>query len=137
MPTGPIGPTGPGPLGASSEQPAKAATAKLNNDPRLDGLRQLGTLFLMEPKNLSGDQPAKNHQLAQVPYIEQVNAAAFDGYLLEREACYACPIRCSRKSKVDDGPYAVETGGPEYETTNALGPMCWVSPFGWTGSSTP
>ena len=105
---------------------AKAATARLNDDPRLDGLRQYGTLFLMEPKNLSGDQPAKNHQLAQVPFIDQVDAAAMDRYLVEHKGCYACPIRCSRKSRVSEGPYAVEIGGPEYETTNALGPMCWI-----------
>jgi aldehyde:ferredoxin oxidoreductase len=105
---------------------AKAATAKLNDDPRLDGLRQLGTLFLMEPKNLSGDQPAKNHQLAQVPFIDEVGSAAMDRYLVQHKGCYACPIRCSRKSKVSEGPYAVEIGGPEYETTNALGPMCWI-----------
>ncbi len=105
---------------------AKAATAKLNGDPRLDGLRRYGTLVLMEPKNLSGDQPAKNHRLAQVPFIEQVDAAAMDRYLLEHKSCYACPIRCSRRSRVREGPYAVEIGGPEYETTNALGPMCWI-----------
>jgi aldehyde:ferredoxin oxidoreductase len=105
---------------------AKAATAKLNDDPRLDGLRQYGTLFLMEPKNLSGDQPAKNHQLAQVPFIDEVGSAAMDRYLVAHKGCYACPIRCSRKSRVSEGPYAVEIGGPEYETTNALGPMCWI-----------
>jgi aldehyde:ferredoxin oxidoreductase len=105
---------------------AKAATAKLNGDPRLDGLRRFGTLVLMEPKNLSGDQPAKNHQLAQVPFIDEVGSAAMDRYLVAHKGCYACPIRCSRKSRVKDGPYAVEIGGPEYETTNALGPMCWI-----------
>jgi aldehyde:ferredoxin oxidoreductase len=105
---------------------AKVATAKLNQDPRLDGLRSVGTLFLMDPKNMSGDQPAKNHQLAQVPFIERVNDAAMDEYLVAHKGCYACPIRCSRKSAVPEGPYAVEIGGPEYETTNALGPMCWI-----------
>ena len=49
-----------------------------------------------------------------------------DRYLVEHKGCYACPIRCSRKSRVSEGPYAVEIGGPEYETTNALGPMCWI-----------
>ncbi len=105
---------------------AKVATAKLNQDPRLDGLRSVGTLFLMDPKNMSGDQPAKNHQLGQVPFIEKVNDAAMDEYLVAHKGCYACPIRCSRKSEVPEGPYAVEIGGPEYETTNALGPMCWI-----------
>jgi aldehyde:ferredoxin oxidoreductase len=49
-----------------------------------------------------------------------------DHYLVAHKGCYACPIRCSRKSEVSEGPYAVEIGGPEYETTNALGPMCWI-----------
>jgi aldehyde:ferredoxin oxidoreductase len=114
------------PIPPDLRQAAKETVAKLNQDARLDGLRQYGTLFLMDPKNLSGDQPAKNHQLAQVPFIEQVNAVAMDHYLVAHKGCYACPIRCSRKSQVAEGPYAVEIGGPEYETTNALGPMCWI-----------
>ena len=106
---------------------AKEATDKLRADPHLDGLRRWGTLVLMDSKNIGGDQPAKNHQFAQVPFIKSVNAAAFDRYVEEHRGCYACPIKCSRDSRVADGPYQVEIEGPEYETTNALGPMCWVS----------
>lgn len=108
-------------------QEAKAAARKLHADPHLDGLRRYGTLVLMDPKNVSGDQPAKNHQFVQVPFIEKVNASAFDRYLLRHKACHACPIACSRQSSVAEDPYCVELEGPEYETTNALGPMCWVS----------
>ena len=115
------------PIPPALRDAAKAAANKLKADPHLDGLRRYGTLVLMEPKNVMGDQPAKNHQLAQVPFIDQISADAFDEYLLEHKGCYACPIKCGRKSQVEDGPYAVEIGGPEYETTNALGPMCWVS----------
>jgi aldehyde:ferredoxin oxidoreductase len=105
----------------------KTTIQKLNADTHLDGLRKYGTLVLMDPKNASGDQPAKNHQLVQVPFISKVNAASFDQYILEHKGCHACPIKCGRKSRVENGPYAVELGGPEYETTNALGPMCWLS----------
>ncbi len=106
---------------------ARKSIQKLASDPHLDGLRQFGTLILMDSKNAHGDQPAKNHQFVQVPFINRVNAAAFDQYLLEHKGCYACPIKCGRKSRVESGPYSVELGGPEYETTNALGPMCWLS----------
>lgn len=106
---------------------AKEAVDKLRADPHLDGLRRWGTLVLMDSKNIGGDQPAKNHQHAQVPFINKVNAGAFDKYVEAHRGCYACPIKCSRDSKVADGPYAVEMEGPEYETTNALGPMCWIS----------
>lgn len=115
------------PLPPELRQPAKITSQKLLADPHLEGLRQYGTLVLMDSKNASGDQPSKNHQLVQVPYIETVNAVAFDQYLLEHKGCYACPIKCGRKSEVTEGKYAVKLGGPEYETTNALGPMCWVS----------
>ncbi len=106
---------------------AKAAVQKLQADPGLDGLRRYGTLVLMDPKNVSGDQPAKNHQLVQVPFIANINASAFDAYLIRHKACYTCPIICSRHSSVVEGPYSVELEGPEYGTTNALGPMCWIS----------
>jgi aldehyde:ferredoxin oxidoreductase len=106
---------------------SKKTIQKLGADPHLDGLRQFGTLILMDSKNANGDQPAKNHQLVQVPFINRVNAAAFDQYLLEHKGCYACPIKCGRKSRVESGRYTLELGGPEYETTNALGPMCWLS----------
>lgn len=106
---------------------ARNTANKLQADPHLEGLRKFGTLVLMDSKNAGGDQPARNHQLVQVPFINQVNATAFDNYLLEHKGCYACPIKCGRKSEVAEGDYAVELGGPEYETTNALGPMCWLS----------
>ena len=105
---------------------AKTAVKKIKDDPYLDGLRSSGTLILMDSKNVSGDQPAKNHQVVQVPFIQHVNASAFDNYLVRHKACYACPIACGRQSTVEEGPYAIDIEGPEYETTNALGPMCWV-----------
>lgn len=106
---------------------AKEAVDKLRADPHLDGLRRWGTLVLMDGKNIGGDQPAKNHQYVQAPFIKSVNAVAFDRYVEKHRGCYACPIRCSRDSRVSEGPYAVTVEGPEYESTNALGPMCWVS----------
>jgi aldehyde:ferredoxin oxidoreductase len=115
------------PLSAELKTAAREASAKLSADRHLDGLRQSGTLILMDSKNAGGDQPAKNHQFVQVPYIDQVNAKAFDTYTVRRRACYACPIKCSRELTVSQGRFATEVEGAEYETTNALGPMCWVS----------
>jgi len=115
------------PVSDAMKAAALAANRKLSGDPHLDGLRQEGTLILMDSKNVGGDQPAKNHQFVQVPYIDRVNAAAFDAYTVRRRACYACPVKCSRELVVGDGPYATKLEGGEYETTNALGPMCWVS----------
>ena len=82
----------------------------------------------MDSKNIGGDQPAKNHQYAQVPFINTINAKAFDRYVDKRRGCYACPISCSRESTVADGPYAVTSWkGRNTRSTNALGPMCWIA----------
>ena len=115
------------PLPSKFRQAAKTSSRKIKDDPLLEGISHYGTLVLMDPKNAFGDQPAKNHQIAQVPFIDKINASAFDQYLLRHKGCYACPITCSRQSAVAEGQYAVEVEGPEYETTNALGPMCWIS----------
>jgi aldehyde:ferredoxin oxidoreductase len=119
--------TGRPPASTELKAAARAANAKLSADRHLDGLRQEGTLILMDSKNVGGDQPAKNHQLVQVPFIDQVNATAFDAYTVRHRACYACPNKCSRELEVRQGRYATKLEGGEYETTNALGPMCYVS----------
>lgn len=106
---------------------ARQATQRLQTDPALNGLKRYGTLSWMDEKNLTGDQPAKNHQLVQIPFIHQVNARAFDAYLMRHKGCHACPIQCGRQSAVAEGLYTVNLEGPETETTSALGPMCWVS----------
>ena len=111
-------------------RPEFAAAARqtgkhLITDPRNQSLMTDGTLFLMRPKNLTGDLPARNHQLAQVPFIDQIDATAIARFKTRRMGCAACPIRCSRQSAVAEGPYASEIEGPEYETTDAFGPLCW------------
>lgn len=91
------------------------------------GLMNETTLFLMAFKNVVGDLPAKNHQLGQVPFINNLDAKRFSQYWYERKGCAVCPIRCSRASQLQDGPYASKIEGPEYESTDALGPMVWNS----------
>jgi aldehyde:ferredoxin oxidoreductase len=99
---------------------------RLMRDPRTAGLIEQGTTFLIRPKNMSGDLPAKNHQLVQVPFVDRIAAEALhQGWVVEKVGCFACPIRCSRVSEVKTEPYRCRLEGPEYETTDAFGPMCW------------
>jgi aldehyde:ferredoxin oxidoreductase len=100
---------------------SRRATQHLIADPKNTSLIRDGTVFLMRPKNLTGDLPAKNHQLSQVPFIDEIDAAAINRYQVKRLGCATCPIRCSRLSVAD----GMEVEGPEYETTDAFGPMCW------------
>lgn len=103
---------------------------RLTKDPRMSGLIEHGTTFLVRPKNTSGDLPAKNHQLVQVPFVHRIEAEALHkGWVVQKVGCFACPIRCSRVSEVRTDPYRCRLEGPEYETTDAFGPMCWNDDF--------
>lgn len=105
---------------------ARRAFQHVGDHPNVIGLRDWGTVFLVTIKNQSGDLPARNHQLGQVPWADQVDAFAIARYTRKTKGCFACPIACGRVTRVEGGPHAGDLEGPEYETLNALGPMCWV-----------
>jgi aldehyde:ferredoxin oxidoreductase len=113
-------------LPATFRDQARRAFEHVRDHPHVAGLRDLGTVFLVGPKNLSGDLPALNHQLGQVPWAERVDAQAIARYTLRNKGCFACPIRCGRVTRVESGPHAGDLEGPEYETLDALGPMCGI-----------
>jgi aldehyde:ferredoxin oxidoreductase len=104
---------------------AKAATKKLLAAPAIPDLHQWGTPFITAIKNESGDLPTKNHQLGQVPFIDKIDAEAFDHWKTETKGCLGCPIRCGRISVVETGTYRCRTAGPEYETIDSFGPQCY------------
>jgi aldehyde:ferredoxin oxidoreductase len=106
---------------------SKNASQHLINDPKNKGLMTVGTNILLRSKNIGGDLPAKNHQLGQVPFIDLIDPKSLERYRIKRIGCASCPIRCSRISEVKEGPYKTEIEGPEYETSDSFGPMCWNS----------
>jgi aldehyde:ferredoxin oxidoreductase len=74
--------------------------------------------------------PSYNFQQGYFEEADKITGQRFveDGYLKRRAACYACPIGCHRYVEIDEGKYAgTYTGGPEYETVEALGSGCGVS----------
>jgi aldehyde:ferredoxin oxidoreductase len=83
-------------------------------------------VLLVAGKNRTGDLPAYNHQQAQLAHGDRLDARAIARLTVDTKGCYACPIRCSRLTRVEAGPHAGELEGPEYETTDALGPMCGI-----------
>jgi len=44
------------------------------------------------------------------------------------EGCYACPVRCKKRIRIDDPACPVDPayGGPEYETLAAFGSNCGI-----------
>jgi aldehyde:ferredoxin oxidoreductase len=109
------------------KQASKNASQHLINDPKNKGLMSVGTNILLRSKNMGGDLPAKNHQFGQVPFIDLIDPNALERYRIKRIGCAACPIRCSRISEVKEGAFKTEVEGPEYETSDSFGPMCWNS----------
>ncbi|HSJ52756.1 MAG TPA: aldehyde ferredoxin oxidoreductase family protein [Anaerolineae bacterium] len=97
---------------------ARQAMRQVRDHPNVAGLREWGTVHLVAIKNQVGDLPAHNHQQGQVPWAGRLDAEAIARYTVKTEGCYACPIRCGRVTEV--------VQGPEYETLDALGPMCGV-----------
>ncbi len=93
--------------------------------PGIQGLSQSTTLLLMETQNHLGTLPARNHQVAGFPFIDDVDVAAFRRNWTKTKGCSSCPVRCSRRSQTATGHGIIEIEGPEYETASAFGPMCW------------
>ena len=105
---------------------ARRAFAQVRDHPNVSDLREWGTVSLVASKNQSGDLPSRNHQEGQVPWAERVDAQAIARYTVRNKGCFSCPIKCARVTEVSDGPYAGHLEGPEYESTDALGPMCYI-----------
>ena len=88
-----------------------------------------GTGAVIESFNLAGNLPVLNFQEGFFNGVEKISAQRIcDQFGVGMHGCYACPIRCKKKIKMD-GPWAVDPiyGGPEYETLAAFGSNCGVS----------
>lgn len=103
----------------------KQASDRLIHSPDTQGLMNSSTLVLMAIKNKIGDLPAKNHQYGQVPFIDSLDDKSFSNYWTRRKGCAVCSIRCSRQSELKDGDQVIKIEGPEYETADSFGPLCW------------
>lgn len=84
----------------------------------------------VEASTATGNIPVRNFLDGEFPEISKASAEAIRDKIgfVEREACYACPLRCKKGIKVDE-PYLVDPayGSPGYEALVALGPNCGVS----------
>jgi len=54
----------------------------------------------------------------------ELTEKCIDTWGLRRESCFGCPIHCHAAYRVEDSEYPSFSGGPEYETTCALGHKC-------------
>ena len=94
-----------------------------------EGMHELGTAGGLTGLSAMGALPTRNFQDGQFEGAEKITGATMrDTILIDRDGCFACPIRCKRVVEVKDGDYQVDPayGGPEYETLGAFGSACGV-----------
>ena len=93
------------------------------------GSHDMGTNGGLQGLSDMGALPTRNFQDGQFEGAPKINGEALrDTITINREACFACPIRCKRVVEVNDDDYQVNPiyGGPEYETVGAFGSNCGV-----------
>ncbi len=87
-------------------------------------LPEFGTVVMMNVVNAVGALPTRNHRQSQFEHADDISGEALtEKYLVKNEACWACPIGCTRISKTEK----VEGEGPEFETTWAMGAQCGIN----------
>lgn len=91
--------------------------------------RDFGTSVGMVYGEEIGDLPIKNWLSGSFKEgAENLSGQKMTETILTgRYACTMCPIGCGRIVSVERGPYApVNGGGPEYESSAMLGPLCLI-----------
>jgi aldehyde:ferredoxin oxidoreductase len=87
-------------------------------------LPEFGTTVVMNVVNEIGVLPTRNFQQSQFEEAHKISGEAItDTILVKNQACWACPITCTRITKTDSGK---QGEGPEFETAWAFGAQCGV-----------
>jgi len=110
----------------------REAFNELAINPESGGGRQdYGTNQILSAMNLTGLHPVKNFQAGIFAGAGQINEETISSLYLRHRACTACPIYCSKISRVKTGPYAgAVVEGPEYENAWAFGAHCLNTELG-------
>ncbi len=89
-------------------------------------LKEYGTTALVDHHSAIGMMGTRNWQSGIFEGKEKIDGDALNRqYLVRPTACYRCPCKCDRYSRVTEGEFAgTEVGGPEYSTIVAFGPNC-------------
>lgn len=86
-------------------------------------LPEFGTAVVMNILNEIGALPTRNFQESQFEGAEHISGEEMtDTILVRNQACWACPIACTRVTKTNSS----EGEGPEFESTWAFGAQCGI-----------
>jgi len=87
-------------------------------------LPEFGTAVVMNVINEIGALPTRNFQQSQFDQAEKISGEEItDTILVKNQACWACPISCTRITKTKSDK---QGEGPEYESAWAFGAQCGI-----------
>ncbi len=87
-------------------------------------LPEFGTAVVMNVVNEIGALPTRNFQQSQFEHADKISGEEItDTILVKNQACWACPITCTRITKTKSGK---EGEGPEFESAWAFGAQCGI-----------
>lgn len=87
---------------------------------------RMGTMMTVDLTQETGTFPTRNWQENTFEDAERINGEAFLKYAVKPRTCYACPIGCSRDTRVLRSGTEIITEGPDYETIYAFGSNCEI-----------
>lgn len=101
------------------------ATKMLKANPvTSQALPEFGTSVMMNILNGVGALPTRNFQQSDFEHAEDISGEAItERILVDNDACWACPIACTRVTKTS----RKQGEGPEYETAWSFGASCGIS----------
>ena len=136
-----------GSVGVKAGDPARfmrvagEVNAALHGSGERRGLMRYGTLAMIDNMQEFGGLPTENFRKVSFGGVDKINAKAVtlknrNGHtnLVTNAACFGCTIGCGRIAKIDPQHFSVAdrreywnaSGGLEYETAFALGPVVGV-----------
>ncbi len=92
------------------------------------GLHDHGTDGGLLGLSAAGGLPTRNFQQGWFEDAKNITGQTMtETILVDRDTCFACPVRCKRVVKTS-GRYETDPvyGGPEYETAGSLGSVCGI-----------
>ncbi|MDF2631344.1 MAG: aor5 [Symbiobacteriaceae bacterium] len=91
---------------------------------------KFGTPGVLAGQNYKGGLPTQNYNSGQFEGAEKLSGERlFNEFMIERDTCFACGIRCKRVVEIPDN-VDPRYGGPEYETIATFGSYCGVDDLG-------
>ncbi|MEM7257360.1 MAG: aldehyde ferredoxin oxidoreductase family protein [Pseudomonadota bacterium] len=119
----------------------KSKWKKLEQNAGRQELTELGTNAMIDSMQAFGGLPTRNFQQVQFEGTDNINPEAMvtpnaNGHtnLITNKACFGCTIACGRIAHIDQNHFTIvnrkeywhASGGLEYETAYAFGPVCGI-----------